>query len=186
VEPLKHDLEQLMLQPPLRARHASHPPNAVNFHYNTSTVAKSRFLFLSLSSDSRSFLVVVVVLAFPIFLRSFTAGRLVTTVPFYTSTTFFTHHLDTSRPTFTMLVNNAVALMAVAGSASAAALYKEKVMKTEPDFGLCIPTMKFEGGLGGRPSMDFTFLPSDPLCARGQQESSNPSTYMPNIPPIVS
>ena len=82
-----------------------------------------------------------------------------------------------------MLVKStAVALMAIAGSASAAVMYgKESVMKEDPDFGLCIPTMKFEGALGGRPSMDFTFLPSDPLCARGQQEASNPSKLISSI-----
>ena len=73
--------------------------------------------------------------------------------------------------------STAVALMVAVGSASASVMYgKESVMKEDPDFGLCLPTMKFEGGLGGRPTMDFTFLPTDPLCARGQQEASNPST----------
>ncbi|EXJ92719.1 hypothetical protein A1O3_01271 [Capronia epimyces CBS 606.96] len=43
------------------------------------------------------------------------------------------------------------------------------------DFGLCVPTMKFEGGLGGRPPTEFTFLPIDPLCAQGQQEALNPN-----------
>ncbi|ETI28931.1 hypothetical protein G647_01383 [Cladophialophora carrionii CBS 160.54] len=72
--------------------------------------------------------------------------------------------------------STAVALMVAVGSANAAVIYgKESVIKDDPDFGLCLPTMKFEGGLGGRPSMDFTFLPSDPLCARGQQEASNPN-----------
>ena len=77
-----------------------------------------------------------------------------------------------------MLVkSSAVALMVAVGSANATVMYgKESIMRDDPDFGLCIPTMKFEGGLGGRPSMDFTFLPTDALCARGQQESSNPST----------
>jgi len=76
-----------------------------------------------------------------------------------------------------MLVkSSAVALMVAVGSANAAVMYgKESIMKDDPDFGLCLPTMKFEGGLGGRPSIDFTFLPTDPLCARGQQESSNPN-----------
>ncbi|KIW72460.1 hypothetical protein PV04_00651 [Phialophora macrospora] len=76
-----------------------------------------------------------------------------------------------------MLVKStAVALMVAVGSANAAVIYgKETVVKADPDFGLCLPTMKFEGGLGGRPSMDFAFLPSDPLCARGQQEASNPN-----------
>jgi hypothetical protein len=49
------------------------------------------------------------------------------------------------------------------------------------DFGLCVPTMKFEGGLGGRPATEFTFLPIDPLVAQGQQEALNPSTYRPGI-----
>ena len=74
--------------------------------------------------------------------------------------------------------STAVALMVALGSAQAAVMYgKESVMREDPDFGLCIPTIKFEGGLGGRPSMDFSFLPSDSLCARGQQESANPSKY---------
>ena len=72
--------------------------------------------------------------------------------------------------------STAVALMVAVNSASAGVMYKESVMKQDPDFGLCLPTMKFEGGLGGRTAMDFTFLPTDPLCARGQQEASNPST----------
>jgi len=71
--------------------------------------------------------------------------------------------------------STAVALMVAVNSASAGVMYKESVMKQDPDFGLCLPTMKFEGGLGGRPAMDFTFLPTDPLCARGQQEASNPN-----------
>ncbi|KAL2434964.1 hypothetical protein ABEF95_011659 [Exophiala dermatitidis] len=46
---------------------------------------------------------------------------------------------------------------------------------TGADFGKCVPTMKFEGGLGGRPATEFTFLPIDPLCAQGQQEALNPN-----------
>ncbi|KAK7730136.1 hypothetical protein SLS57_001797 [Botryosphaeria dothidea] len=43
------------------------------------------------------------------------------------------------------------------------------------DFGQCVPTIKFEGGLGGRPADEFTFLPIDPLVAQGQQEALNPN-----------
>lgn len=74
-----------------------------------------------------------------------------------------------------------LALLYAASSVSAAALggkmayAAEKTVKEDADFGLCIPTMKFEGGLGGRAASDFTFLPTDPLCARGQQEALNPS-----------
>lgn len=43
------------------------------------------------------------------------------------------------------------------------------------DFGLCTPTMKFEGGLGGRPATEFTFQAIDPLVAKGQEEALNPN-----------
>lgn len=76
-----------------------------------------------------------------------------------------------------MLVKStAVALLAV-GSASAAVMSygSEAVVEEDPDFGLCIPTMKYEGGLGGRSALEFAFVPADPLCARGQQDTLNPS-----------
>jgi len=76
----------------------------------------------------------------------------------------------------------AVALLFAVGSASAAAIAStvtygttEKTFHEDPDFGLCIPTMKYAGGLGGRSSMDIAFLPADPLCAKGQQEALNPN-----------
>ena len=43
------------------------------------------------------------------------------------------------------------------------------------DFGLCVPTIKFEGGLGGRPATEFTFQAIDELVATGQQEALNPN-----------
>ncbi|GME32297.1 hypothetical protein GTA08_BOTSDO07878 [Neofusicoccum parvum] len=43
------------------------------------------------------------------------------------------------------------------------------------DFGLCVPTIKFEGGLGGRPATEFTFQAIDALVAKGQQEALNPN-----------
>lgn len=74
----------------------------------------------------------------------------------------------------------AVVLLLAVGSASAAAIAgvsygTEKTFKEDPDFGLCLPTIKYEGGLGGRSATDFAFLPADPLCAKGQQEALNPS-----------
>ncbi|OAP62145.1 hypothetical protein AYL99_04348 [Fonsecaea erecta] len=77
-----------------------------------------------------------------------------------------------------MLVKSTVVTLLVAVSSASAAVLsygKESVMREDADFGLCLPTMKFEGSLGGRSSVDFTFLPTDPLCARGQQEASNPN-----------
>ncbi len=76
----------------------------------------------------------------------------------------------------------AVTLIFAASSVSGAALggrLAEKAFKDDADFGLCIPTMKYEGALGGRSTADFTFLPTDPLCARGQQEALNPSRFIP-------
>ncbi|KFZ01078.1 hypothetical protein V500_00887 [Pseudogymnoascus sp. VKM F-4518 (FW-2643)] len=43
------------------------------------------------------------------------------------------------------------------------------------DFGTCTPTMKFEGGLGGRPATEFTFQATDAVVAKGQQEALNPN-----------
>ncbi|ESZ97242.1 hypothetical protein SBOR_2365 [Sclerotinia borealis F-4128] len=42
-------------------------------------------------------------------------------------------------------------------------------------FGLCTPTLKFEGGLNGRPATEFTFQAIDPLISKGQQEALNPN-----------
>ncbi|KAE9377685.1 hypothetical protein N431DRAFT_164642 [Stipitochalara longipes BDJ] len=43
------------------------------------------------------------------------------------------------------------------------------------DFGLCVPTMKFEAGLDGRASTAFTFQAQDPLVNKGQEEALNPA-----------
>ncbi|KAL6691217.1 hypothetical protein J3F84DRAFT_167397 [Trichoderma pleuroticola] len=43
------------------------------------------------------------------------------------------------------------------------------------DFGLCVPTMKFEAGLNGRSTTEFTFQAIDPLVNKGQQEALNPN-----------
>jgi hypothetical protein len=43
------------------------------------------------------------------------------------------------------------------------------------DFGSCVPTMKFVGGLGGRPATEFTFQAIDPQIAANQQEALNPN-----------
>ena len=44
------------------------------------------------------------------------------------------------------------------------------------DFGTCDPTIKFEGGLGGRPATEFTFQSQDPAIIAVQEEALNPST----------
>jgi hypothetical protein len=43
------------------------------------------------------------------------------------------------------------------------------------DFGLCVPTMKFEPGLNGRKDTEFTFQAQDPLINKGQEEALNPA-----------
>lgn len=43
------------------------------------------------------------------------------------------------------------------------------------DFGLCVPTIKFEPGLNGRKDTEFTFQAIDPLVNKGQQEALNPN-----------
>ncbi|EEA19352.1 hypothetical protein TMatcc_009486 [Talaromyces marneffei ATCC 18224] len=42
------------------------------------------------------------------------------------------------------------------------------------DFGLCVPTMKFEAGLDGRATTESTFQAIDPLVNKGQEEAKNP------------
>lgn len=43
------------------------------------------------------------------------------------------------------------------------------------DFGLCTPTMDFQLGRSGRGANQGTFLPTDPLVAKGQQDALNPN-----------
>ncbi|CAK7233154.1 hypothetical protein SCUCBS95973_008498 [Sporothrix curviconia] len=43
------------------------------------------------------------------------------------------------------------------------------------NFGLCVPTMKFEAGLDGRKDTEFTFQAIDPLVNKGQEEALNPN-----------
>ncbi|EXJ62298.1 hypothetical protein A1O7_02732 [Cladophialophora yegresii CBS 114405] len=71
--------------------------------------------------------------------------------------------------------STATAIAAADNSADASGGAAETSDVAGADFGLCVPTMKFEGGLGGRPATEFTFLPIDPLVAQGQQEALNPN-----------
>ncbi len=43
------------------------------------------------------------------------------------------------------------------------------------DFGLCVPTLKFELGLNNRKATEGTFQAIDPLVNKGQQEALNPN-----------
>ncbi len=43
------------------------------------------------------------------------------------------------------------------------------------DFGKCNPSIDFKLGRPGRKATEGTFLPSDPLVAKGQQDALNPN-----------
>jgi hypothetical protein len=43
------------------------------------------------------------------------------------------------------------------------------------DFGQCTPTIDFQLGRAGRKADEGTFLPTDPLVAKGQQDALNPN-----------
>ncbi|KAJ9150286.1 hypothetical protein NKR23_g3698 [Pleurostoma richardsiae] len=49
------------------------------------------------------------------------------------------------------------------------------------DFGICVPTMKFEAGLNGRKDTESTFQAIDPTVNKGQQEALNPAIIMNRI-----
>ncbi|OAA55505.1 hypothetical protein SPI_08189 [Niveomyces insectorum RCEF 264] len=48
-------------------------------------------------------------------------------------------------------------------------------MRAAADFGVCTPTMDFQLGRPGRKADEGTFLPTDPLVAKGQQDALNPN-----------
>ncbi|KAH8687920.1 hypothetical protein BGZ60DRAFT_425768 [Tricladium varicosporioides] len=43
------------------------------------------------------------------------------------------------------------------------------------DFGTCSPAMDFKLGRPGRKATEGTFLPTDPVVAKGQQDALNPN-----------
>lgn len=59
-----------------------------------------------------------------------------------------------------------------ASSASAATIRRQA---DGIDFGKCTPTMDFQLGRTGRKPDQGTFLPTDPLVAKGQQDALNPN-----------
>lgn len=73
-----------------------------------------------------------------------------------------------------MLVKTSTLAMFMA-VASVSAKAKPHATNVHPDFGFCVPTMKFEGGLGGRQADEFAFRPIDPVIAQDQKSAMNPS-----------
>ncbi len=75
-----------------------------------------------------------------------------------------------------------VALLAATTSATAIhkiraqnAAANASVASGASDFGLCNPSMDFQLGRPGRKATEGTFLPVDPLVAKGQEDALNPN-----------
>jgi len=81
--------------------------------------------------------------------------------------------------TITTTVTPAAPAATTAAAASGGAVQKSTVAGL--DFGLCVPTLKFEAGLNGRKDTEFTFQAIDPLVNKGQQEALNPAIIMNRI-----
>ncbi|OIW28138.1 hypothetical protein CONLIGDRAFT_463808 [Coniochaeta ligniaria NRRL 30616] len=76
------------------------------------------------------------------------------------------------------------ATAATAAATTAAVVSGSAVQKSTIaglDYGLCVPTLKFESGLNGRKDTEFTFQAIDPLVNKGQQEALNPAIIMNRI-----
>lgn len=67
--------------------------------------------------------------------------------------------------------------LVAAATASAAAIEPMAFAKraNATDFGQCTPTMDFQLGRTGRKATEGTFLPTDALVAKGQQDALNPN-----------
>lgn len=66
-----------------------------------------------------------------------------------------------------------VALFAASTASAAAVSVRQNA--NAPDFGQCTPTMDFQLGRAGRKANEGTFLPTDPLVAKGQSDALNPN-----------
>ncbi|WQF80942.1 hypothetical protein CDEST_05956 [Colletotrichum destructivum] len=67
-----------------------------------------------------------------------------------------------------------IILFAVLGAMTASAA-SIKRQNNGADFGTCTPTMDFQLGRAGRKADQGTFLPTDPVVAKGQQDALNPN-----------
>ncbi|KAK1753579.1 hypothetical protein QBC47DRAFT_453420 [Echria macrotheca] len=66
-------------------------------------------------------------------------------------------------------------LLALFAAATASAAVIDTRQAQKADFGLCNPSISFEEGRPGRKADEGTFLPVDPLVAKGQQDALNPN-----------
>ncbi|THV47609.1 hypothetical protein BGAL_0300g00150 [Botrytis galanthina] len=87
----------------------------------------------------------------------------------------------TTLVTVTMAATSAAVAAATPAASSSVALTNSTSSSSQAssitglDFGLCVPTIKFEAGLNGRKDTEFTFQAIDPLVNKGQQEALNPN-----------
>ncbi|PQE04274.1 hypothetical protein CJF31_00004215 [Rutstroemia sp. NJR-2017a BVV2] len=101
-------------------------------------------------------------------------------------TTFVTVTMAaTSSAAVAAATSTAAATAAAASSSSSASAGSASGVQASTvaglDFGLCVPTMKFEAGLNGRSATESTFQAIDPLVNKGQQEALNPAIIMNRI-----
>ncbi len=68
-----------------------------------------------------------------------------------------------------------VLLALFAATAVSAAAVNPRQANGGADFGKCTPTMDFKLGRPGRKATEGTFLPTDALVAKGQQDALNPN-----------
>ncbi len=66
-------------------------------------------------------------------------------------------------------------LALLAATTVSAAAVNPRQANGAADFGSCTPTMDFQLGRPGRKATEGTFLPTDPLVAKGQQDALNPN-----------
>ncbi|KAL0934638.1 uncharacterized protein CTRU02_211437 [Colletotrichum truncatum] len=67
-----------------------------------------------------------------------------------------------------------IALLGAIGASAATIKRQNNGGGGAADFGKCTPTMDFQLGRAGRKADQGTFLPTDPLVAKGQQDALNP------------
>ncbi|OIW25662.1 hypothetical protein CONLIGDRAFT_708347 [Coniochaeta ligniaria NRRL 30616] len=68
-----------------------------------------------------------------------------------------------------------LALCAAVAVSAAAVDTRQAKGAAAADFGQCSPAMDFKLGRPGRKADEGTFLPTDPLVAKGQQDALNPN-----------
>jgi hypothetical protein len=75
-----------------------------------------------------------------------------------------------------MQINSLILALFAAATATASTIpLLPRANATASDFGTCSPAMDFQLGRTGRKATEGTFLPTDPVVAKGQQDALNPN-----------